>query len=51
MANTTASDLIDYRNELIAGGFDEESATWMARDAAARIVQANGLITRPTDTR
>jgi len=46
---TTASQIVDYRNELVTGGIAEDEATFMARDAAARVIQANGLQTRATD--
>lgn len=46
---TTAQALISYRNELIAGGFPEDDATFMARDAAGRVIQANGLHAKPSE--
>jgi len=45
---TTASQIVDYCNELILGGIDPVEATAMARDAAARVIQSNGLQTAPT---
>lgn len=46
MANemTTAAALIDYRKELIEGGFDQDAAELMARDAAQAIIGNSGAL-------
>ena len=47
---STASDIVNYRNALIKGGIPEDSATEMARDASARIIQYDGLKVDPEPT-
>ncbi|WP_330339401.1 hypothetical protein [Streptomyces sp. NBC_00557] len=44
---TTAQQLLEYRAELLAGGIAPDVADALVRDAAAEIIRATGLETRP----